>query len=48
MLKYGEAYLALNDQALERMYRNMSPAAVALAREIAADEMRQDANEDEQ
>jgi len=49
MLKYGEVYLDLNDQALERLAEGMSPAATELARaiaaEIAAEEEREEADE---
>jgi hypothetical protein len=47
MLNYGEAYLELNDKALERLAAGLSPAAVILARLIAAEEDHEEDAEDE-
>ncbi|WP_165832158.1 hypothetical protein [Caulobacter radicis] len=42
MLEYGEAFLEQNREGLKRLSEKMSPAAFAIAMEMAA------ANEDEQ
>jgi hypothetical protein len=37
MFEYGAAFLEMNEQAIAEMSENMSPGAIALAEEMAAE-----------